>query len=102
MGPTPKIWGDSQCTNVQNLDASNNLESCKDRCLIAQGCNAINYKNTGGCALRKCPIPVPVPSRILSGFNGYYFNGNKKGESQLLFYILHLCKVSKYIFLCLY
>ena len=94
MGPTPKIWRDSQCTNLKNLDASNNLEDCKRECLVAHGCNAINYANTGGCALRKCPIPVPVPSNMYSGFNGYYFNGNTEGQLRLLFYILYVCKVN--------
>ena len=94
VGPTPKIWRDSQCTNLKNLDASNNLEDCKRECLVAHGCNAINYANTGGCALRKCPIPVPAPPNIYPEFNGYYFNGNTEGQLRLLFYILYVCKTS--------
>ena len=71
-GPTSNIWTDEQCDNIRNMDISNNFEACQSACQEDENCSAINFKTTGGCTLRACPYPVPVPIDTLSDFVGYY------------------------------
>ena len=54
------------------MDISNNFEACQSACQEDENCSAINFKTTGGCTLRACPYPVPVPIDTLSDFVGYY------------------------------
>ena len=54
------------------MDGSNNLEACQSACEEDKTCSAINFYSTGGCTLRACDYPMPVPSRTLSNFVGYY------------------------------
>ena len=53
-GPYPKIWSDSDCNNLRNID-NYTLQNCKKECNNTQGCTAFNYQpETSACTLRGC------------------------------------------------
>ena len=64
------------CTELLNMDSSNNLEACKSVCMSNVICHAINYRKTGGCSLRTCPNPVRMIESLSEkhepGYVGYY------------------------------
>ena len=82
-GPTSKIWGDDQCTSLENLYG--HIGECKQACGEKAGCNAFNYKTVGstGCSLRKCSMPVPYPSWSYANYKGYYL---ATGKNKLMRY----------------
>ena len=80
-GPTSKIWSDSQCQNLENLEYD--VTKCKRSCEAKTLCTAFNYKpNGGGCALRACSLPVPDPGKMDADYKGYYLN---QGTNTLLY-----------------
>ena len=71
-GPTSKIWSDSQCQNLENLEYD--VTKCKQSCEAKNLCTAFNYNPNGGCSLRACSLPVPDPTWALGNYRGYYLN----------------------------
>ena len=71
-GPTSKIWSDSQCQNLENLEYD--VTKCKRSCEAKNLCTAFNYNPNGGCSLRACSLPVPDPTWALGNYRGYYLN----------------------------
>ena len=52
-GPTSKIWKDSDCNVLKNINA--NLNKCKTECDNTPGCTAFNYSDKEqACILRAC------------------------------------------------
>ena len=52
-GPTSKIWKDSDCNVLKNINA--NLNKCKTECDNTPGCTAFNYSDKDqACILRAC------------------------------------------------
>ena len=77
-GPTSKIWGDDQCNSLGNLATSYGVDGCKQACEQKLGCTAINYNHiNGGCTLKECVVPVPVPLSYYPKHKGYYITGIK-------------------------
>merc|ERR1712218_373518 len=86
-GPTTKIWDDNQCTNIENKDSSHTLEDCKQACQASESCTAINFDKLGGCALRACTLPVPVPNWDHQDYEGYYHLSDCTEESYVGCYV---------------
>jgi len=77
-GPFNNHWGDQSCGNVGWKDG--NLQDCQEACSKEAGCNAINTQfSAGGCVLRACPEPIPLPTDYYSTVKGYTIE--KKGVS---------------------
>ena len=72
MGRTSS-YSDNQCANIGHSTQYNNLEDCQVACQETDSCTAINFKQSIGCILRACSLPVPTPSwNNRYGYEGYY------------------------------
>ena len=69
-GPFSNIWTDEECPNLGQGSTNGNLEDCKNDCHFNKRCNAVNFSSYD-CVLRACPLPIPEPSWLKSGYKGY-------------------------------
>ena len=86
-GPTTNIWNDNQCVNVGiKSDSTDTLEDCQVACQETDSCTAINFKQSVGCVLRACSLPVPTSSWDKPGYEGYYQASGKRKHSWIVNY----------------
>jgi len=62
-----KLWSDSQCAYMGHINKYS-IEDCKTACKKKSGCTAFNF--CGGCHLRGCNVPAPVPTSSHPGCEG--------------------------------
>ena len=72
------------------MDGSNDLAACQSACQADEKCSAFNFKTTGGCSLKACSYPVPVPSGTLPGFVGYHKSSGIKISIRLVWKYLNI------------
>ena len=72
-GPTENIWSINQCPLIGQGD-NDSLPLCKKSCLETTGCTAFAYKKGSLCTFWSCTQPVPYPTSLTEGYNGYYFD----------------------------
>ena len=68
-GPTSKIWSDSDCNVLKNINA--NLNNCKTECDTTPGCTSFNYSDKEqACVLRACAVGTE-PTWDYPPYQGY-------------------------------
>jgi len=68
-GPTSKIWNDSDCNVLKNINA--NLNNCKTECDTTPGCTSFNYSDKEQtCVLRACAVGTE-PTWDYPPYQGY-------------------------------
>ena len=66
-------FSDSECPNLGNLGAVNDLEGCMHACVEKPNCTALNYNAaTTHCTLRGCKFPITAPNNNRWDHFGYW------------------------------
>ena len=84
---TGQVWKTSkndfrnrECPNIGRL--RENLQGCKDVCMVKQGCTGFNYNHkTRSCVMRGCSLPVKPPARNYhDGYNAFWLASTTTGS----------------------
>ena len=86
VGPFSNVWNQSYIATCDTEEEFQNttVEECKKICKNQHGCNVIVFRNKikksepTSCKVRKCPVPIPPPKRVLNPGNieSFYFQMN--------------------------